>query len=139
MQKSKFTDQKAPKTEEEPEIHPAVAEKLRLFSYTHLPPHLLKVSQRFHDLAHKLVDELPCCSQLTLALQDLVDAKDKCVRAAAVQGDHCGTPVADFALVQDDTGRTLAIPGDKTKEWALLKDDEPVPSWAQLITDRHSG
>lgn len=67
--------------------HPTLA----YFSYTHLPPHLQRISKPFHDLAHQMVDEVMDAdnaamhqapgSQLSLGLQKLVEAKDCLVRA----------------------------------------------------------
>lgn len=55
-------------------------EKLKYFEYKHLPEHLQEVSRSFCELAHKIVDTLPRCSQRTIALQKLLEAKDCAVR-----------------------------------------------------------
>lgn len=61
--------------------HPAVADVLRHFAWDHLPKHLQTVSRPFAELAHQLADTLSG-PQLTIGLQDLLRAKDACVRAA---------------------------------------------------------
>lgn len=66
------------------ELHPAVAEVLQHFEYTHLPPHLQLVSQPTHALAHAMADQLSG-PQLTVGLNKLLEAKDCFVRAAVAQ------------------------------------------------------
>lgn len=61
-------------------MHAATARLLPFFSYEHLPPHLAKVSQRFHDLAHELAAG-PDNPETTVALRKLLEAKDAAVRA----------------------------------------------------------
>jgi hypothetical protein len=63
--------------------HPAILAKMSFFEYEHLPEHLRRVSQRFHDLAWDAFHngELDG-EQLTLGLQKLLEAKDCFVRAA---------------------------------------------------------
>lgn len=51
------------------------------FKYAHLPPHLQAVSKRFYDLAEFLVSEVPVGRQRSVALLDLLRAKDAAVRA----------------------------------------------------------
>ena len=62
-------------------MHPATEAKLRHFNYEHLPEHLQRYSEPFHDLAHALADELDG-PELTTALRKLCEAKDCAVRAA---------------------------------------------------------
>lgn len=52
-----------------------------LFRYEHLPPHLQEVSKPFHDLAVKLVNDLPPSAEATLALRSLWEAKNLAVFA----------------------------------------------------------
>ena len=63
-------------------MHPAVKAILKYFEYEHLPEHLQAVSQPFHALAHKLVEEGLDGPELTAALRKLLEAKDCAVRAA---------------------------------------------------------
>ncbi len=62
-------------------LHPAVASVLQFFEHAHLPPHLAAVSKPFCDLAQELATTLPQNSQLTIALNHLLTAKDAAVRA----------------------------------------------------------
>lgn len=62
-------------------IHPATAELLRFFTYDHLPPHLARISQPFHELAHAVAAELDG-PELTAGLRKLLESKDCMVRAA---------------------------------------------------------
>lgn len=66
------------------EQHPAVAEVLQHFEYTHLPPHLQLISQPVHALAHAMAAQLEG-PQLTNGLNRLLEAKDCFVRAAVAQ------------------------------------------------------
>ena len=52
-----------------------------LFRYSHLPPHLQKLSKPFHDMAVSLSDTLPPSAELTLALRALWEAKNLAVFA----------------------------------------------------------
>jgi hypothetical protein len=52
------------------------------FRFAHLPAHLQAVSKRFHDLAEWLVLNVPKGHQRSVALLDLLRAKDAAVRAA---------------------------------------------------------
>jgi hypothetical protein len=54
---------------------------LRFFNYTHLPEHLQAVSKPFHDLAHKICDDIPSNPERTVALRKLLESKDCAVRA----------------------------------------------------------
>jgi hypothetical protein len=64
-----------------PKAHPSAVALLRFFEYDHLPPHLQKISQPFHELAHSLIGGLEG-PELTVALRKLLEAKDCAVRAA---------------------------------------------------------
>lgn len=59
---------------------------LQFFEFGHLPPHLKPTSQSFHDLAHKLIDEVPRNPERTVALRKLLEAKDCAVRAVLFKG-----------------------------------------------------
>lgn len=63
-------------------IHPASLQVLKYFEYAHLPPHLQEISQRFHDLAWKLAEQLPGSPEVTVGLRKMLEAKDCMVRAA---------------------------------------------------------
>ena len=63
------------------ELHPAVAQIVRHFSYDHLPGHLQPVSRRCHDVAIVMAAELDG-PELTAGLRKLLEAKDCFVRAA---------------------------------------------------------
>lgn len=54
---------------------------MQFFGYEHLPPHLQDVSKPFHQLACKIVNELPNNPERTVALRKLLEAKDCAVRA----------------------------------------------------------
>lgn len=62
-------------------MHPATAELLQHFAFTHLPPHLQEISRDYAALALKQADRGggPEC---TAALRHLLEAKDCAVRAA---------------------------------------------------------
>lgn len=62
-------------------MHEATAQILRFFDYEHLESPLRDISQRFHDLAHQLAEELEG-PELTVSLRKLLEAKDCAVRAA---------------------------------------------------------
>ena len=53
----------------------------KLFAYAHLPPHLQTISKPFHDLAFVLLAETQVSAEQTVALRELVQAKDAAVRA----------------------------------------------------------
>lgn len=55
---------------------------LRYFTYEHLPPDLQEVSWHFHELAHKLVEQLPSGPETSVALRKLLESKDAAVRSA---------------------------------------------------------
>ncbi|MFC8494702.1 hypothetical protein ACFUJU_28700 [Streptomyces sp. NPDC057235] len=63
--------------------HPAVANVLRYFDPTHLPPPLREISEPFSVLAHQLADRGDLDGpELTVALRKLLESKDAAVRAA---------------------------------------------------------
>lgn len=62
-------------------MNPAITHVLQFFEYTHLPPHLQKVSERFCELAHFLANEAPDSPETTVTLRKLLEAKDAGVRA----------------------------------------------------------
>lgn len=55
---------------------------MQFFAYAHLPLHLQEVSKPFGDLAEWIVANLPRNPQRTIALNELLAAKDAAVRAA---------------------------------------------------------
>lgn len=55
---------------------------LKHFEYSHLPPHLQKISKPFHVLARKVYKNAPYNLETTEALRKLLEAKDCAVRAA---------------------------------------------------------
>ncbi|ADM80124.1 hypothetical protein phiAS5_ORF0281 [Aeromonas phage phiAS5] len=56
-------------------------DQLKYFRYQHLPEHLQPFSKPFHDLAEKMIAELPDNEQRKIGLQKLIEAKDCFVRA----------------------------------------------------------
>jgi hypothetical protein len=54
---------------------------LRFFKYDHLPEPLRSVSERFHAVAHEIVESVPRCAERTVALRKLLEGKDAAVRA----------------------------------------------------------
>lgn len=54
---------------------------LQFFEYKHLPEHLRRVSQPFHDGAHLMVEHLPRNPERSVALRKLLEAKDAAVRS----------------------------------------------------------
>lgn len=74
-------------------MHPSIPALLRFFAYDHLPSHLQEVSKLFHDLAHKLAEDLDTYdigagAQLNRSLQKLLESKDCAVRAAMVKASE---------------------------------------------------
>lgn len=55
---------------------------LQFFSYEHLPVLLSETSKPFHDLAWRIVEQLPRGPERSVALRKLLEAKDAAVRAA---------------------------------------------------------
>ncbi|MEV0617551.1 hypothetical protein AB0I81_29815 [Nonomuraea sp. NPDC050404] len=62
--------------------HPATVAIARYFEYDHLPPFLQVVSKPSADLAQQMIDTMPDCTELTVGLRKLLEAKDSFVRAA---------------------------------------------------------
>lgn len=62
--------------------HPTVVDTASHFSYSHLPEYLQPYSKPCHDVAARMLNELPDSPQLSLGLQKLIEAKDCFVRAA---------------------------------------------------------
>lgn len=60
---------------------PQTVAVLKFFRFAHLHPHLAAVSRPFCVLAVRLADTLPQGPDLTLALRDLLTAKDNAVRS----------------------------------------------------------
>lgn len=69
-----------PSLPEDQVTHPAVKNVLQWFESDHLPSHLQEVSKKFEEIAHWLAEHGKG-SQVTLALYDLLSAKDKAVRS----------------------------------------------------------
>lgn len=59
---------------------------LKWFEYDHLPNHLQTVSCPFFELANRLCDSLEPGPERTVALRNLLLAKDAAVRAAIHPG-----------------------------------------------------
>jgi hypothetical protein len=55
---------------------------LKYFEYSHLPAKLQEVSKPFHELAHKMDEDLDGCPEKSAGLRKILEAKDCCVRAA---------------------------------------------------------
>lgn len=65
--------------------NPAVLAKLRFLEFDHLRNQRLRsFSQKFADLGRILLDELPDDPELTLALDQLRQVKDRAVGVAAI-------------------------------------------------------
>lgn len=63
--------------------HPGTQHFAPLFQYGHLPEgHLRETSERVHDFAYRMIEELPDGPELTTGLRKLLEAKDCFVRAA---------------------------------------------------------
>jgi hypothetical protein len=54
---------------------------LKWFVYGHLPLPLCEISMHFHDLAYRVVCDIPPGPERTVALRKLLEAKDAAVRA----------------------------------------------------------
>lgn len=60
----------------------AINGQLQWFEYSHLPEHLQKVSIKFHNLAHELVEDfLGDNRETTKFLDRLLEAKDAAIRS----------------------------------------------------------
>ena len=68
-------------------VTPRFERMLKLFAFSHLPPHLAAVSRPFSDLAHLLALTVPAGPERTVALRKLLEAKDAAVRAVAIPED----------------------------------------------------
>jgi len=67
--------------------HPSVEDVMQYFTYEHLPERLQATSKIFWEAATNLLNNVAVDSpQLTIALQDLLRAKDAAVRAKLVSG-----------------------------------------------------
>ena len=62
--------------------HPATTGVARYFAYEHLKTPLRSVSKECHDLAERMIGNLPDGPELTTGLRKLLEAKDCFVRAA---------------------------------------------------------
>lgn len=60
--------------------HPNTVHLARQFRFEHLPPHLQDVSKPFHDLAERMITDLPDSPELGFGLRQLLLAKDAFVR-----------------------------------------------------------
>lgn len=66
-------------------MHPATLQLLGFFAFAHLPEGKLRnTSQRFHDLAHELVESIPDSPEKTVMLRKLLEAKDCAVRSCLI-------------------------------------------------------
>ena len=54
---------------------------LHFFEYTDLPEYLQKIVKPFHDMAHHIAEQLPDNAEKTVALRELLEAKDCAIRA----------------------------------------------------------
>jgi len=54
---------------------------MKYFDYAHLPPKLQLVSQKVHECAHAMKNNLPDCEEKEVGLRKLLEAKDCFVRA----------------------------------------------------------
>lgn len=59
---------------------------LKWFEYAHLPAHLKVISEPFHGLAVRIVEQLQQGEERTVALRKLLEAKDAAVRAKVHPG-----------------------------------------------------
>jgi hypothetical protein len=62
--------------------HPAVAEIVQYFEYSHLPAKLQPISAEVYKLAQDMLLMIPSGPELTVGLRKLLEAKDCFVRAA---------------------------------------------------------
>ena len=80
---------------------------LRWFEHAHLPAGGARdTADRFADLAHTLVDDLPAGPELSVALRKLLEGKDSAVRAALTirGGERRETAAtAHFTIREDGT------------------------------------
>lgn len=65
-------------------MHPSISGMLGSFRFDHLPEGRIRnTSQLFHDLAHRLAEEVPSSADVTHGLRKLWDAKNVFVYAVA--------------------------------------------------------
>lgn len=64
------------------ERRPEVQRLWGYFEYSHLPPHLQRVSRHYAVMVDVLLSLLPDSPELTVALRKLLESKDCAVRAA---------------------------------------------------------
>lgn len=62
--------------------HPGTRHIARYFAFEHLPSHLRPISQGCHDLAERMIRNIPDGPELTVGLRKLLEAKDAFLRAA---------------------------------------------------------
>ena len=55
---------------------------MQFFSWQHLPPHLQKISEPFHEMAMNIIVNIPPNPERAVALRKLLEAKDCAVRAS---------------------------------------------------------
>lgn len=58
---------------------------LQFFNYEHLPDYLRAVSQPFHEMALRIVQNLPANAERYQTLRKLLEAKDCAVRSVIYQ------------------------------------------------------
>lgn len=78
---SETTFDGGPSEPRHPDHNPDREHIMQFFAYTHLPPHLREVSERFAELAEHLVEVIPSNPERTAALRKMLEAKDAAVRA----------------------------------------------------------
>ena len=64
--------------------HPELEPIIRFFQYSHLPTHLARISQPFHELACEIIEneDLNDTAERYEGLRKLLEAKDCIVRSA---------------------------------------------------------
>lgn len=67
------------------DAHVAMDPVLQFFRYAHLPDHLQPISAIYAEAAIRTVERVPRNPERTVALRDLLRAKDGAVRAALYQ------------------------------------------------------
>jgi hypothetical protein len=83
------------------DLHPAEAQILRYFDYSHLPADLASVARRFEDLAYSMVRDVPSSPEVTAGLRKLLEAKDCFVRAALPVPSYDGFLSAPVRKAED--------------------------------------
>lgn len=61
---------------------------LQFFEYGHLPEGLARININFHSMAYWMVDNLPRNPERTVALRNLLLAKDAAVRAQIYKEEY---------------------------------------------------